>query len=917
MDMQNAANSECQLVEAQTLPSGPEQRTGITRRSFMYLAGMGLASAVFEGSATTALAASSTPKTRIVGILAGDGMSHFTSHFIFDEEYFQKSSFEYVPQIATYACSLAVASFAMGNAVDSYKNKGCIPYRYVQQLMERTGCTDIEHNDDFAGPTARHTIGLIAGRRSIKVDGQPGTLILMGIRGASYFREWAGNMVAGESGDHEGFTIAATKAVAFLKDYVASKKITGKTKVLVAGFSRAGATTNTTGGLLVREAAKNDCPYTQSNGYDMSSLFQSEGFELLQKNLYVYAFEAPAARHAGDELDEKIDKLGAFNNMHSVINPCDYVPLVMPKLWDFKRFGVDYNLPSPTSTTYTLCRDRMYFDLQVNVKFGAKYPVDTFEYPPMDAFMNELLNQVALDLVKSRQHYYEKYQELGAATMEYLFSDRYANGKNGMSMGKFVLNCLWGILKSAFEMSSNIIVAIWDTLCGIVKAITVLVEGKVTVTLIAKFKSALISAGLSWGDEEENIYQMLLAVGDDIGDFLKKNPMLSYRAYKAFSSDNENTQVHSGEVCLAWMQSLDREFMTEFDIGQPLPTSSLGSGSDADEDYELEALDGSASEYRMYMFSDVKDVYFLAEREEPLFKDGLPVVNNSVDGLWYGLDSDSQMCVIAPVSEPMFKVVVEPEVDFILTMARFGANGTEPSHVMTLECVGLDDSEYEVKFNEASIEATGENCGGSIYDSSFDMDDEDSDAQAFYQIDAMSANEAQGLVFGGGANMVGSCAALVAQSADGYEFDYWTVNGRNIIEEPEYGTIEGVEDRSMVVYTHYVTDDAEVIAHFKAIEKPAALSGAITVKASGKRKAKVSWGALPEGAEGVQLRYAAVKSMKNAKKLKVAGTGAGSKTVGKLKSGKRYYFQARTCKKGVDGKYYYSAWSKVKSVKVR
>ena len=68
---------------------------------------------------------------------------------------------------------------------------------------------------------------------------------------------------------------------------------------------------------------------------------------------------------------------------------------------------------------------------------------------------------------------------------------------------------------------------------------------------------------------------------------------------------------------------------------------------------------------------------------------------------------------------------------------------------------------------------------------------------------------------------------------------------------------------------------------------------------------------------GYQIRYSTKKSMAGAK-TKTISTSSGriSKKITKLKSKKRYYVQARSYKI-VNGKKYYSAWSKVKSVKTK
>ena len=56
--------------------------------------------------------------------------------------------------------------------------------------------------------------------------------------------------------------------------------------------------------------------------------------------------------------------------------------------------------------------------------------------------------------------------------------------------------------------------------------------------------------------------------------------------------------------------------------------------------------------------------------------------------------------------------------------------------------------------------------------------------------------------------------------------------------------------------------------------------------------------------------------MKNAKYSTIKSTKITSKTIKKLKANKKYYVQVRTYKL-VKGDRYYSAWSKIKSVRTR
>jgi len=79
-----------------------------------------------------------------------------------------------------------------------------------------------------------------------------------------------------------------------------------------------------------------------------------------------------------------------------------------------------------------------------------------------------------------------------------------------------------------------------------------------------------------------------------------------------------------------------------------------------------------------------------------------------------------------------------------------------------------------------------------------------------------------------------------------------------------------------------------------------------------KQTAKMSTSAIT----GYQVQYGTSSSFSGAKKVTIKGCKTASKTIGKLKSGKKYYVRVRTYKK-VGGKTYYSPWSTKKSAKVK
>ena len=95
---------------------------------------------------------------------------------------------------------------------------------------------------------------------------------------------------------------------------------------------------------------------------------------------------------------------------------------------------------------------------------------------------------------------------------------------------------------------------------------------------------------------------------------------------------------------------------------------------------------------------------------------------------------------------------------------------------------------------------------------------------------------------------------------------------------------------------------------------PAALTKAkiVSVKSVSEKGIKITWNKV-KTAKGYQIKYSAKKNMTDAKTVT---SGALSKKITRLKSGKRYYFKVRAYK-SADGSRIYGGWSSTKSVKVK
>lgn len=85
---------------------------------------------------------------------------------------------------------------------------------------------------------------------------------------------------------------------------------------------------------------------------------------------------------------------------------------------------------------------------------------------------------------------------------------------------------------------------------------------------------------------------------------------------------------------------------------------------------------------------------------------------------------------------------------------------------------------------------------------------------------------------------------------------------------------------------------------------------------AGKKSLKVSWKKQTSNVTGYQLQYSTSSTFKNAQTVRITKNTTTTKTISKLKAGRKYYVRVRTYKK-VASKYYNSLWSGKKSVKVK
>ncbi len=835
-------------------PSSPEaassNRQGITRRAFVRYTGIGVGSIVLAnpfaafadealganakslageaGQATLADASSSVPAD-ITGSFDFGGSEK--ADFIFHESFFDGSSFDYSNQMATFGLCLALASFGANDDIAKYTDS---PNHAVAFLRDKLQCSDVTYNDYYTAPTEHDSIGLICAHRPITADGNDYELVMMGIRGANYFYEWCGNLTAGKEGDHEGFTTVANKALGFLRDYLQSSVSNTKPlKILVSGFSRASATTNMLGGLMTRYAWDNKLPESDANhpditntGYILGSTSVSgpaylfDNFDIYQKDVYLYGYEVPAGAWSGGTVDADALKywsdnhqMNPFGNIHSIVNPCDYVPKVMPTQWVFGRHGVDHMLPRPSDSGYSEARDAMLVRADtIDSSFRGKYPVDSFDHlsMSMDAFFNTMVDRLVNDLTGSRPTYYRDYQQPFVDLVQYMQSGKiYKIEKIGSS----TLFKVWFWTDVVLDVLGDILaLGLW----ALIKLAWKIVDGSLIADMLETTVAKLKLLDLEWGDEEENLYQELHRICPMIQKFAVHNIKLFCAMIGAFVKDANTAQVHSATLCLAWMQSYDSNY------GGESASASLAAADAAD--------DVSAPvAYRMVLFDGDVTVWVAVETTYVKLFENHHRVDNADFPYRYGLNEDFQMFVQVPhASNFTFKIQSDPQDVFSITCMRYEVGKGVPAKVLSYNAIGDNlETMYAVVGNGEFWVSSTEDARDK-FDYAVEIDNTDGAAQMHCNVEVSSADESMGLAVGGGYSIYGTSSMLGAAPNDGYEFDYWTVNGE--VDENPIRSGEVTEDdgttTTVAAYPFYVSKDygksVQVVAHFKAKEPDAA-----------------------------------------------------------------------------------------------
>lgn len=210
--------------------------------------------------------------------------------YYYSDDYFKQSGKTYNEHLLGMSYSFALSTFEIRGA------------EYSKALLKEIGFKDISVTDMVEKPTL-DTIGTVIAHK--KVDGK--NLIAVTIRGEKYDSEWGNNFIVGKSGNAKGFDDTSIKVRDRIINYIESNHLTNN-KIWIVGYSRAGAVADLTG------------VYINNN---------LNTFSTTADDLYIYTYEAPAA-----SLDETV-----YENIYTIRNKNDLIPMVYPVEWNFHTNG--------------------------------------------------------------------------------------------------------------------------------------------------------------------------------------------------------------------------------------------------------------------------------------------------------------------------------------------------------------------------------------------------------------------------------------------------------------------------------------------------------------------------------------------------------------------------------------------------
>ena len=276
----------------------------------------------------------------------------------------------------------------------------------VVKLLGDIGCDRVAVNDCYRmEPTATST-DVAIGAKAVGDS----TVLFVAINGALYGGEFASNMMLGASGDHAGFSNAASDAIDFLREFIDGNGIAGKAKILITGYSRGAAASNLMGAYLADAMA----------GGTEKGLIGN--VDIAREDVYCFGFETPYCGSWSRESGRPAPTDARYGNIWYVTNPDDMFTYVPAGEWGFCRYGNRIVLDShdKESAEAMLEYAREFFgDVTAEALDMSKFVKASIFIPSMKSF-NEGFFKKLFASVDGGREYYHAHMEEDFATLAYV-----------------------------------------------------------------------------------------------------------------------------------------------------------------------------------------------------------------------------------------------------------------------------------------------------------------------------------------------------------------------------------------------------------------------------------------------------------------------------------------------------------------
>lgn len=460
----------------------------------------------------------------------------------------------YNPSLATASLCLALSAFGSNARIKEDYSK---EYQNLEDFLTKLDFENFAYNHWYTLKPQTDSIGVGMAHKLIRdlETGETTPLIAIGVRGGGYESEWSGNFTLGTSGQHKGFAAAKDQVLIFLKDYIAKNNISGDIKVWIAGFSRAGATSNLVAGAL-------------DDGYSLGN-----GVRIAREDLYAYCFEPPMGADKNS-----MGNPWKYYNIYNIVNHNDPVTKVAMSGLGFTRYGVDYMLPSPVTegNDYAARRGQMerFYKLMKSYEVTGAYQVDDFTVKRIDlnyldaggsglivddqgdkstqgAVLDWAISTLTAEQIKNRENYVAKFQ----TGLRVLFNENKESLLPGAPATDAELESIVGSLVEDLEQSpemTHCIQALWSgkNEASVSKAMEDFLQ-----KLVVHF---LNEAGIS-GYDPQTMTQFVKDIAGMAISFA-----LSHINMVVTLASNLDTlgAAHYPELCLAWLMSQDSNYVT-------------------------------------------------------------------------------------------------------------------------------------------------------------------------------------------------------------------------------------------------------------------------------------------------------------------------------------------------------------------